>query len=133
MVRQRTLKKPVQVTGVGLHTGDKVSLTLRPAAPDSGIIFRRVDLMPVAEIRADAFAVHDTRLSTCLEAGGARVATVEHLMSAFAGMGIDNACVDLTSAELAGELRSLPIPVVVVNHFMDGNEIAKAISAATDK
>lgn len=100
MVRQRTLKKPVQVTGVGLHTGEKVSLSLRPAPPDSGIIFRRVDLSPVAEIRADAYAVHDTRLSTCLEANGARVATIEHLMSAFAGMGIDNAYVDLTSAEV---------------------------------
>ncbi len=100
MVRQRTLKKPVQVTGIGLHTGDKVSLALRPAPPDSGIIFRRVDLSPVVEIRADAHLVHDTRLSTCLEADGARVATIEHLMSAFAGLGIDNAYVDLTSAEV---------------------------------
>jgi UDP-3-O-[3-hydroxymyristoyl] N-acetylglucosamine deacetylase len=100
MVRQRTLKKPVQVTGIGLHTGEKVSLALRPAPPNSGIIFRRVDLSPVVEIRADAHLVHDTRLSTCLEADGARVATIEHLMSAFAGLGIDNAYVDLTSAEV---------------------------------
>ncbi len=100
MVRQRTLKKPAQVTGIGLHTGEKVSLALRPAPPNSGIIFRRVDLSPVAEIRAEAHLVHDTRLSTCLEANGARVATVEHLMSAFAGLGIDNAYVDLTSAEV---------------------------------
>ncbi len=100
MVRQRTLKKPAQVTGVGLHSGEKVSLALRPAPPDSGIIFRRVDLSPVAEIRAEAHAVHDTRLSTCLEAGSAHVATIEHLMSAFAGLGIDNAYVDLTSAEV---------------------------------
>ncbi len=100
MVRQRTLKKPVQVTGIGLHTGEKVSLALRPAPPNSGIIFRRVDLSPAVEIRAEAHLVHDTRLSTCLEAGGARVATIEHLMSAFAGMGIDNAYVDLTSAEV---------------------------------
>ena len=100
MVRQRTLKKPAQVTGIGLHTGEKVSLALRPAPPNSGIIFRRVDLSPVVEIRAQAHLVHDTRLSTCLEAGGARVATIEHLMSAFAGMGIDNAYVDLTSAEV---------------------------------
>jgi UDP-3-O-[3-hydroxymyristoyl] N-acetylglucosamine deacetylase len=100
MVRQRTLKKPVQATGVGLHTGEKVCLTLRPAPANSGIIFRRVDLSPAVEIHAAADAVHDTRLSTCLEANGARVATVEHLMSAFAGMGIDNAFVDMTSSEV---------------------------------
>jgi UDP-3-O-[3-hydroxymyristoyl] N-acetylglucosamine deacetylase len=100
MVRQRTLKKPAQVTGIGLHTGEKVSLALRPAPPNSGIIFRRVDLSPAVEIRAEAHLVHDTRLSTCLEANGARVATIEHLMSAFAGLGIDNAYVDLTSAEV---------------------------------
>ncbi len=100
MVRQRTLKKPVEVTGIGLHTGEKVSLALRPAPPNSGITFRRVDLAPVVEIHAEARLVHDTRLSTCLEADGARVATIEHLMSAFAGLGIDNAYVDLTSAEV---------------------------------
>jgi UDP-3-O-[3-hydroxymyristoyl] N-acetylglucosamine deacetylase len=100
MVRQRTLKKPVEVTGIGLHTGEKVSLALRPAPPNSGITFRRVDLVPVVEIHAEAHLVHDTRLSTCLEADGARVATIEHLMSAFAGLGIDNAYVDLTSAEV---------------------------------
>jgi UDP-3-O-[3-hydroxymyristoyl] N-acetylglucosamine deacetylase len=100
MVRQRTLKKPVQATGVGLHTGEKVSMTLRPAPADSGIIFRRVDLSPVVSIRADAHLVHDTRLSTCLEANGARVATVEHLMSTFAGLGIDNAYVDMDNSEV---------------------------------
>jgi UDP-3-O-[3-hydroxymyristoyl] N-acetylglucosamine deacetylase len=100
MVRQRTLKKPVEVTGIGLHTGEKVRLALRPAPANSGITFRRVDLSPVVEIHAEARLVHDTRLSTCLEADGARVATIEHLMSAFAGLGIDNAYVDLTSAEV---------------------------------
>jgi UDP-3-O-[3-hydroxymyristoyl] N-acetylglucosamine deacetylase len=100
MVRQRTLKKSVQATGVGLHTGEKVYLTLRPAPANSGIVFRRVDLEPPVEIRAEAHLVHDTRLSTCLEAHGARVATIEHLMSAFAGLGIDNAFVDLSSAEV---------------------------------
>jgi UDP-3-O-[3-hydroxymyristoyl] N-acetylglucosamine deacetylase len=100
MVRQRSLKKPVHATGVGLHTGEKVYLTLRPAPINSGIIFRRVDISPAVEIRAEAHAVHDTRLSTCLEAKGARVATIEHLMSAFSGLGIDNAYVDLTSAEV---------------------------------
>lgn len=100
MVKQRTLKNSVQATGVGLHTGEKVYLTLRPAPVDKGIVFRRVDLDPVVELKADATLVHDTRLSTCLEAEGARVATIEHLMSAFAGLGIDNAIVDLTSSEV---------------------------------
>ena len=100
MVRQRTLKKPVQATGVGLHTGEKVSMALRPAPPDSGIIFRRVDLSPVVSIHADAHLVNDTRMSTCMENNGARIATVEHLMSAFAGLGIDNAYVDMDSAEV---------------------------------
>jgi UDP-3-O-[3-hydroxymyristoyl] N-acetylglucosamine deacetylase len=100
MVKQRTLKTTVQATGVGLHTGEKVYLTLRPAPANSGIVFRRVDLVPPVDIRADAYAVHDTRLSTCLEAGGARVATVEHLMSAMAGLGIDNIVVELSSSEL---------------------------------
>jgi len=100
MVRQRTLKKSVQATGVGLHTGEKVYLTLRPAPANNGIVFRRIDLEPAVEIRADAHLVHDTRLSTCLEVNGVRVATVEHLMSALAGLGIDNAFVDLTSTEV---------------------------------
>ena len=100
MVKQRTLKNPVHATGVGLHTGERVDLTLRPAPANSGIVFRRVDLSPVVEIRAEAHAVHDTRLSTCMEADGARVATIEHLMSAFAGLGVDNAFVDLSSAEV---------------------------------
>ncbi|MDD4912723.1 MAG: UDP-3-O-acyl-N-acetylglucosamine deacetylase [Sideroxydans sp.] len=100
MVKQRTLKTTVQATGVGLHTGEKVYLSLHPAAVDSGIVFRRVDLSPPISIKAEAHAVHDTRLSTCLEGGGARIATVEHIMSALAGLGIDNAIVDLTSPEL---------------------------------
>ncbi len=100
MVKQRTLKNSVHATGVGLHTGERVDLTLRPAPANSGIVFRRVDLSPVAEIRAEALAVHDTRLSTCLEANGVRVATIEHLMSACAGLGVDNAYVDLSSAEV---------------------------------
>ncbi len=100
MVKQRTLKNSVHATGVGLHTGERVDLTLRPAPANSGIVFRRVDLSPVVEIRAEALAVHDTRLSTCLEANGVRVATIEHLMSACAGLGVDNAYVDLSSAEV---------------------------------
>ena len=100
MIRQRTLKNVVRATGVGLHTGQKVYLTLRPAAPDSGIVFRRVDLPEPVDIKAEALQVGDTRLSSCLEGGGVRVATVEHLMSAFAGLGLDNAYVDLTAGEV---------------------------------
>jgi UDP-3-O-[3-hydroxymyristoyl] N-acetylglucosamine deacetylase len=100
MVKQRTLKNSVSVTGVGLHSGEKVMLGLRPAPVNTGIVFRRVDVKPVEEIRARPDMVHDTRLSTCMEQNGVRVATVEHLMSAFAGLGVDNAYVDLDSAEV---------------------------------
>jgi UDP-3-O-[3-hydroxymyristoyl] N-acetylglucosamine deacetylase len=88
------------VTGVGLHSGEKVTLGLRPAPINTGIVFRRVDVKPVEEIRARPDMVHDTRLSTCMEQNGVRVATVEHLMSAFSGLGVDNAYVDLDSAEV---------------------------------
>ena len=90
----------IRATGVGLHTGAKVYLTLRPAAPYTGIVFRRIDLPEPIEIKADPYAVGDTRLSSCLEKNGERIATVEHLMSAFAGLGIDNAYVDLTAPEV---------------------------------
>ncbi|MDD5299639.1 MAG: UDP-3-O-acyl-N-acetylglucosamine deacetylase [Gallionella sp.] len=100
MVKQRTLKNSVSVTGVGLHSGEKVTLGLRPAPVNSGIVFRRVDTKPVEEICARAELVRDTRLSTCLEQNGVRVATVEHLMSALAGLGVDNAYIDLDSAEV---------------------------------
>ncbi|MDH4286866.1 MAG: UDP-3-O-acyl-N-acetylglucosamine deacetylase [Gallionella sp.] len=100
MVKQRTLKNPVKVTGVGLHSGAKVTLGLRPAPVNTGIVFRRVDVKPVEEICARAELVHDTRLSTCMEQNGVRIATVEHLMSALAGLGVDNAYVDLDSAEV---------------------------------
>jgi UDP-3-O-[3-hydroxymyristoyl] N-acetylglucosamine deacetylase len=100
MVKQRTLKNSVSVTGVGLHSGEKVMLGLRPAPTSTGIVFRRVDTKPVEEICARADLVHDTRLSTCMEQNGVRVATVEHLMSALAGLGVDNAYIDLDSAEV---------------------------------
>jgi len=100
MIRQRTLKNVIRATGVGLHTGEKVYLTLRPAPADTGIIFRRVDLDPAVDIPARPDLVTDTRLSTTLEAENTRVSTVEHLMSAFAGLGIDNAYVDLTAPEV---------------------------------
>ena len=100
MVKQRTLKSSVSVTGVGLHSGEKVTLGLRPAPANTGIVFRRVDVKPVEEIRARADLVHDTRLSTCMEQNGVRVATIEHLMSAFAGLGVDNVYVDMDSPEV---------------------------------
>lgn len=100
MTKQRTLKNVIRATGVGLHTGEKIYVTLRPAAPDSGIIFRRVDLDDPVEIVANAENVGDTRLSTTLVNGDVRVSTVEHLLSAFAGLGIDNAYVDLSAAEV---------------------------------
>ncbi|MBT2968792.1 MAG: UDP-3-O-acyl-N-acetylglucosamine deacetylase [gamma proteobacterium symbiont of Ctena orbiculata] len=100
MIWQRTLKNVIRATGVGLHTGEKVYLTLRPAAPDTGIVFRRVDLEPPVEIRACAENVGDTRLSSTLVQEGVRVSTVEHLLSAFAGLGIDNAYVDVSAAEV---------------------------------
>ena len=100
MVKQRTLKNSVSVTGVGLHSGKKVTLGLRPAPSNTGIVFRRIDVKPVVEIRARADLVNDTRLSTCMEQSGVRVATIEHLMSALAGLGIDNVYADLDSAEV---------------------------------
>ncbi len=100
MIRQRTLKNVIGATGVGLHTGKKVFLTLRPAPAGTGIVFRRVDLDPVAEIPASLEYVCETRLSTTLEYQGVRVSTVEHLMSAFAGLHIDNAIVELDSDEV---------------------------------
>ncbi|MCX7628369.1 MAG: UDP-3-O-acyl-N-acetylglucosamine deacetylase [Methylophilaceae bacterium] len=100
MIRQRSLKNIIRATGVGLHTGDKVYMTLRPAAPDTGIVFRRVDLPRPVDIKAAPHHVNDTRLSSTLELDGVRVGTVEHLMSAFAGLGIDNCYVDISAAEL---------------------------------
>src|SRR5690606_36216779 len=100
MLLQRTLKNVIRATGVVLHSGEKVYLTLRPAAADTGIVFRRVDLDPVVDIRADAELVTENMLCTGLSVGEARVMTVEHLMSAFAGLGIDNAYVELSAAEV---------------------------------
>lgn len=100
MIKQRTLKNAIRATGVGLHTGKKVLLTLRPALPNTGVIFRRVDLDPPAEIRACPENVGDTRLSTTLVKGKTRIATVEHLLSALAGFGIDNTYVDLSASEV---------------------------------
>lgn len=100
MIRQRTLKNVIRATGVGLHTGEKVYLTLRPAAPDTGIVFRRTDLAQPVDIPATPLNVGDTQLSTTLIKDGVRISTVEHLLSAFAGLGIDNAYVDVSAAEV---------------------------------
>lgn len=100
MIRQRTLKNSIKATGIGLHTGQKVYLTLKPAPVNTGIVFRRTDLDPVVEIPARAHNVADTMLSTNLSKDGARIATVEHLLSAMAGLGIDNAFVELSAEEV---------------------------------
>ena len=100
MLKQRTLKSVIRAAGVGLHSGVKVNMVLRPAAPNTGIVFRRVDLDPVVDLPASALMVGDTRMCSCLEQNGVKVGTIEHLMSAFAGLGIDNAFVDLDAAEL---------------------------------
>jgi len=100
MVKQRTLKNVIQATGVGVHTGQKISMTLKPAPVNTGIVFRRVDCEPVVEIPARADYVGDTSFCTVLIKDGVRIGTVEHLMSALAGLGIDNAFVELSAPEV---------------------------------
>src|SRR5205807_2329423 len=100
MLKQRTLKSAIKTTGVGLHTGARVDLTLRPAPPDAGIVFQRMDLREPVAIPAHARHVGDTRLSSSLEKDGAKISTVEHLMSALAGLGIDNLFVDVSGPEV---------------------------------
>jgi UDP-3-O-[3-hydroxymyristoyl] N-acetylglucosamine deacetylase len=100
MLGQRTLRTAIRATGIGLHTGRKVFMTLRPAAENTGVVFRRVDLDPPVDVPADARLVGETMLGTTLVSGGAKVATVEHLLAAMAGLGIDNAYVDLTAPEV---------------------------------
>ena len=100
MLQQRTLKSLTRAVGVGLHSGQRVELTLRPAAPDTGIVFRRIDLPEPVDIVVSAEAVTDTRLASTLSKGGAKVLTVEHLMSACAGLGVDNLMVDITAEEI---------------------------------
>jgi len=100
MLQQRTLKSLTRAVGVGLHSGQRVELTLRPAQPDTGIVFRRIDLPVPVDIPVSAQAVSDTRLASTLSNGGAKVHTVEHLMSACAGLGVDNLYVDITAEEV---------------------------------
>ena len=100
MLAQRTLKSLTRAVGVGLHSGERVELTLRPAPPDSGIVFRRIDLPQPVEIPVSAQSVTDTRLASTLSMGDAKVRTVEHLMSACAGLGLDNLYIDITAEEV---------------------------------
>ncbi|MBP7567237.1 MAG: UDP-3-O-acyl-N-acetylglucosamine deacetylase [Burkholderiaceae bacterium] len=100
MLQQRTLKTITKAVGVGLHSGQRVELTLRPAQPDTGIVFRRVDLPQPVDIPVSATAITDTRLASTIGSGGAKVHTIEHLMSACAGLGIDNLYVDITAEEV---------------------------------
>jgi UDP-3-O-[3-hydroxymyristoyl] N-acetylglucosamine deacetylase len=100
MLKQRTIKSIVKTVGIGLHSGRKVNLTLRPAAPGTGIVFSRVDLPVPVDIPVSAMSIGDTRLASVLQKGDARVSTIEHLMSACAGLGIDNLYVDVTAEEI---------------------------------
>ena len=100
MLQQRTLKSLTKAVGVGLHSGQRVELTLRPAQPDTGIVFRRVDLPIAVDIPVNAEAVTDTRLASTISSGSAKVHTIEHLMSACAGLGLDNLYVDITAEEV---------------------------------
>ncbi len=100
MIRQRTFKNAIKATGLGLHSGKKVYMTLRPAPVDTGIVFRRLDLDVPIDIPAKVSFVGDTRMCTCLEKDGVKISTVEHLMAALAGLGIDNAYIELTADEV---------------------------------
>lgn len=100
MIKQRTLRTAIRATGIGLHSGEKVYLTLRPAPADTGIVFRRVDLDPVVEISAMPENVGETTMSTCLVKDGVRISTVEHLLAAMAGLGIDNAFIEVSAQEI---------------------------------
>ena len=100
MLKQRTLKSLTHAVGVGLHSGQRVEITLRPAQPDTGIVFRRVDLPQPVDIAVSALAVTDTRMASTISRGQAKVNTVEHLMSACAGLGVDNLYVDITAEEV---------------------------------
>ena len=119
MLRQRTLKNVIRATGVGLHSGEKVFLTLRPAPVDVGIVFRRIDLDPVVEVPARADLVTETILCTGLSCDGGKVMTVEHLLSALAGLGIDNCYIDLSAPEVPimdGSAGPVRVPAAIRRH-----------------
>lgn len=108
MVRQRTLKQAVRATGIGLHSGRKVYMSLLPSGPDTGIVFRRADLSPAVEVPAKAELLREAVMcSTLVHDNGTRIATIEHLMSALAGLGIDNCVVELSSPEVPIDRKSV--------------------------
>jgi len=113
VLKQRTLSNSVRASGVGLHSGEKVNMTLRPAAKDTGIIFRRLDIEPIQQIPALATSVIDTMLGTTIAKKNASVMTVEHILAAFAGLGIDNALIDLDGPEVCYQIFS------VLKHLQD--------------
>ena len=100
MIKQKTLKNVIRATGIGLHTGEKVYLTLRPAPIDTGVVFIRSDLDPIVEIKASNATVVDTKLATTVGIGDAKISTVEHVLAAFSGLGIDNVFVEVSGPEM---------------------------------
>ncbi len=126
VIKQLTLKNAIHATGVGLHSGDTIHLTLRPAAPNTGIIFRRVDLTPAVTIEAKANSVGQTSLSTTLIQHGQSISTVEHLLSAFAGLGIDNAYIDINAPEVPiMDGSASPFVFLIQSAGIQEQEIAK--------
>jgi UDP-3-O-[3-hydroxymyristoyl] N-acetylglucosamine deacetylase len=134
MLKQRTLKNSIRATGIGLHTGRKVYMTLRPAAENTGIVFRRVDLDPPVDVPADARIVGETMLGTTLIQGDAKVSTVEHLMAALAGLGIDNLYVDLSAPEVPiMDGSSAPFVFLLQSAGMAEQNAAKKFIRITNK
>ena len=126
MIKQRTIQRAIKGSGIGLHTGKKVFFTLVPAAPDSGIVFRRVDLSPTVDIPASALYVGETTLSTTLVKDGVKVSTIEHMMSAFAGLGIDNLIVELSAEEVPiMDGSSAPFVFLIQNAGVEEQNAAK--------
>ena len=123
-MRQRTLKDSIRASGIGLHTGEKVYMTLRPAPANTGIVFRRLDLPQPVDVPADALHVTETTLGTTLEREAAKVGTVEHLMSAMAGLGVDNAFVDEVSASLEPGTSTL----FIIARAWNANAVAAAVA-----
>ncbi len=126
MIKQRTIQRPINASGIGLHTGRKVAFSILPSRPDSGIVFRRVDLDPVVEIASSALNVHETQLSTTLVQDGVKVSTIEHIMSAFAGLGIDNAIVEVSAEEIPiMDGSSAPFVFLLQNAGIEEQPVAK--------
>ena len=126
MLKQRTLKSAVSASGIGLHSGEKVNIWLRPAAPNAGIVFHRTDLNPIIDLPASALFVGDTRMCSCLEKESAKVGTIEHLMSALAGLGIDNVSIDIDAAEVPiFDGSSAPFVFLIQSAGIEEQNVAK--------